>query len=31
LHEYLADYRNSYDIGTIEVRDGKVILRSRIE
>jgi hypothetical protein len=31
LHEYLADYRNSYDIGTIEVRDGKVILRSRTE
>jgi len=31
LHEYVADYRNSYDIGTIEVRDGKLILRSRIE
>ena len=31
LREYLADYRNSYDIGTIEVRDGKLILRSRIE
>ena len=31
LHEYLADYRDSYDIGTIEVRDGKVILRSRTE
>jgi hypothetical protein len=31
LHEYLADYRNSYDIGTIEVRDGKLILRSRTE
>jgi hypothetical protein len=31
LHEYLADYRNSFDIGTIEVRDGKLILRSRTE
>jgi hypothetical protein len=31
LHEYLADYRNSYDIGTIEVRDGKLILRSPTE
>jgi len=31
LHEYLADYRNSYDIGTIEVRDGKLILRSHTE
>src|SRR6516164_10834428 len=31
LHEYLADYRNSFDIGTIEVRDGELILRSRIE
>jgi hypothetical protein len=31
LHEYLADYRDSYDIGTIEVRDGKLILRSRTE
>jgi len=31
LHEYLADYQNSYDIGTIEVRDGKLILRSRTE
>jgi hypothetical protein len=31
LHEYLADYRNEYDIGTIEVRDGKLILRSRTE
>jgi hypothetical protein len=29
LREYLADYRNSYDIGTIEIRDGKLILRSR--
>ena len=31
LREYLADYRNSYDIGTIEARDGKLILRSRTE
>ena len=31
LHEYLADQRNAYDIGTIEIRDGKVILRSRID
>lgn len=31
LREYLADYRNSYDIDTIEVRDGKLILRSRSE
>ena len=29
LREYLADQRNTYDIGTIEIRDGKVILRSR--
>ena len=31
LREYLADQRNAYDIGTIEIRDGKVILRSRTE
>lgn len=31
LREYLADYRNSNDIGTIEVHDGKLILRSRTE
>ena len=31
LRDYLADYRNSYEIGTIEVRDGKLILRSRTE
>jgi hypothetical protein len=31
LREYLTDQRNTYDIGTIEVRDGKVILRSRTE
>lgn len=29
LREYLADQRNAYDVGTIEVRDGKVLLRSR--
>jgi hypothetical protein len=28
LREYLAEQRNAYDIGTIEIRDGKVILRS---
>jgi hypothetical protein len=28
LREYLADQGNAYDIGTIEIRDGKVILRS---
>ena len=31
LREYLADQQNAYDIGTIEIRDGKVILRSRSE
>lgn len=31
LRNYLADYRNSYDIRTIEIRDGKMILRSRSE
>ena len=30
LREYLADQGNAYDIGTIEIRDSKVILRSRI-
>ena len=29
LREYLADQRNASDIGTIEIHDGKVILRSR--
>ena len=29
LREYLADHGTAYDIGTIEVRDGKVFLRSR--
>ncbi len=31
LREYVADYRNEFNIGTIEARDGKLILRSRIE
>ena len=31
LHDYLADYQNVHGIGTIEVRDGKLILRSRTE
>jgi hypothetical protein len=31
LREYLADYRNSSNIGTIEIRDGKLVLRSRRE
>ncbi len=30
LSEYLADRANAYDIRTIEIRDGKVILRSRV-
>ena len=29
LREYLTEQRNAYDIGTIEIRDGKLILRSR--
>jgi hypothetical protein len=29
LREYLADHGNAYDIGTIEIREGKVLLRSR--
>ena len=29
LSEYLSEQKNAYDIGTIEIRDGKVILRSR--
>jgi hypothetical protein len=28
LRDYLADQRNAYEIGTIEIRDGKVILHS---
>jgi hypothetical protein len=31
LRDYLADRRNALEIGTIEIRDGKVILRSRTE
>jgi hypothetical protein len=31
LREYLADQRNALEIGTIQIRDGKVILRSRAE
>jgi hypothetical protein len=31
LRDYVADYRNDFNIGSIEVRDGKVILRSRTE
>jgi hypothetical protein len=29
LREYLAQQRNAYDVGRIEIRDGKVILRSQ--
>ena len=31
LHEYLADQQNAYDIGMIEIRDGKLIVRSATE
>ena len=31
LSEYLADQRNAFEVGAIEIRDGKVILRSRTE
>ena len=31
LRDYVAKYRNSYDIGTIEIRDGKLILQSRTD
>ncbi len=31
LRDYIAEYRNSYDIGTIEIRDGKLVLRSRTD
>lgn len=31
LRDYVADYRNDFNIGSIEVRDGKLILRSRTE
>ena len=29
LQEYVADYRNDLNVGNIELRDGKLILRSR--
>ena len=29
LREYLAEQRDAYDVGTLEIRDGKVILHSR--
>jgi hypothetical protein len=29
LRQYLIEQRNTYEIGTLEIRDGKVILRSR--
>jgi hypothetical protein len=31
LRGYLAEYRNGSGVGTIEIRDGKLILRSRTE
>ena len=31
LRDYLTDFQATHNIGTIEVRDGKVILRSRTE
>jgi hypothetical protein len=31
LRDYIAEYRNNYDIGTIEIRNGKLILRSRTD
>jgi len=31
LRDYVADYRNDLNVGSIAVRDGKVILRSRTE
>jgi hypothetical protein len=31
LRDYLANYRNESGVGTIEIRDGKLILRSRTE
>jgi hypothetical protein len=31
LRDYLADYRNDSGVGTIEIHDGKLILRSRTE
>jgi len=31
LGDYLAEFRNSSDINAIEIRDGKLILRSRAD
>lgn len=31
LKDYLADFRNGYDIGSMELRGGKLILRSRAD
>jgi hypothetical protein len=31
LRDYVADYRNDHNVGSIAVRDGKVILRSRTD
>ena len=31
LRDYLANYRNNAGVGSIEIRDGKLILRSRTE
>jgi len=31
LRDYLADHGNNYHIGAIEVREGKMILRSHAE
>ena len=31
LRDYLANYRNGSGVGTIQIRDGKLILRSRTE
>jgi hypothetical protein len=31
LRDYLADYRNASGVGTIAIRDGKLVLRSRNE
>jgi hypothetical protein len=31
LRDYLAEYSPIQDLGTIQIRDGKVILRSRAE
>jgi hypothetical protein len=31
LRDYIAEYRNGHDIGTIEIRDGNLILRSRTD